>query len=76
MKMTAIPGKIEKGKLKLSASPSLFADGTEVILLARADWDTIAGSDSTRHQLDQARERLEAISREPEKAREILEVRR
>ena len=79
MRMTAITGKIEKGKLKLSASPSLFEDGTEVILLARLDFDIIAGSDSTRFQLQKAKEALEAVAKEPERALEIvkgLEVRK
>ena len=50
-----------------------------MILLARLDFDIIAGSDSTRFQLQKAKEALEAVAKEPERAREIvkgLEVRR
>jgi len=72
MRMIAITGKIKKGKLELTADPSLFPEGAEVILLARNDWNTIAGSDSTRYQLEQARKQLEQISREPERAKEIV----
>lgn len=70
---TAIPGKVEKGKLKLKADASLFPDGTEVILLPLDYWNYIAGSDSTRHQLEQAKEQIAEIRREPGRAREILE---
>ena len=72
MRMTAITGTIKKGKLKPNGDLTLFPDGTDVIVLARADWDNITGSDSTRHQLAQAKEALEAVKREPEKAKEIL----
>lgn len=76
MQITAITGTVIKGELKPTASLSLFPDGTDVIIIARADWDIIAGSDSTRSQLAKVREMLDAIRKEPEKAKEILEVKK
>lgn len=71
---TAITGKVTKGRLELNASASLFEDGTEVILLPMDYWLQIAGSDSTRYQLEQAKEQIAEIRREPERAREILRL--
>ena len=62
--MTAIRGTINQGVLIPQADLNLFADGTEVIVIAREDFNVIAGSDSTRFQLQQAQienERLTAL---------------
>ena len=48
--MTAITGTIKNGELQTTKDLALFPDGTEVIILSRADFNVIAGSDSARHQ--------------------------
>ena len=59
--MTAIDATVNDGKLKatnLTAKLRLFPDGTEVIILARQDFNIMAGSDHTRHQLSEAKKEL------------------
>ncbi len=73
MQTTAITGKIKEGELMPTASLSLFPDGTEVIILSRADWNIIAGSDSTQSRLAQAENILQEIQENPEQAGRILE---
>lgn len=73
MQITAVTGTITKGELETTAPLSLFPDGSAVIIISRADWDIIAGSDSTRSQLAQARDVLQKIRENPEQAGEILD---
>ena len=57
----AIRATIENGQINAFGDLKLFNDGTEVIILARTDWNRIAGSDSTRHQLSEALKEIEKL---------------
>lgn len=69
----AITGTIKKGEL--TADLSAFPDGTEVIITTKEYFYHLAGSDSTRHQLEQAQKALEAVAQAdlPEQAKEIAQ---
>lgn len=67
---TAITGTIKKGELVTENALSLFPDGTEVIVLPRADFNLIAGSDHTRHQLAETKKELAATKAEAAQLRE------
>ena len=56
--MTAIRGAVTKGVLEPQGDLALFPDGTEVIIMARQDFNKIAGNDSARHQLSEAKQEL------------------
>ena len=55
--MTAIRGTVVQGQLVPSGDLSLL-NGVEVIVIGRAHFNQIAGSDSTRFQLELARKAL------------------
>ncbi len=59
--LTAINGTINEGVLTTENPLSLFPDGTAVIVIDKSDFVHIAGSDSTRYQLQQAREEIERL---------------
>ena len=59
MTYTAIKTIINEGKV--DADLALF-NGKEVIIIAREDFNTIAGSDSTRFQLQQAQAEIERLT--------------
>ena len=52
---TAINGFVKKGKLDKDLS---VFDGQEVLIINKADFAVIAGSDSARHQLSEAKQEL------------------
>ncbi len=65
--MAAINGTINEGILTTENPLSNFTDGTQVIIIEKSDFVQIAGSDSTRFQLEQALkeiERLKAVATE------------
>lgn len=69
----AVIGKIEKGELTADLTP--FPDGTEVIVTTKEYFYHLAGSDSTRHQLEQAQKALEAVAEAtlPEQTKELVQ---
>ena len=57
--MTAVRATVKEGNLEFNVGDlSLFPDDTEVIIMSRKDFNTIAGNDSARHQLSEAKQEL------------------
>lgn len=78
--MTAITGTVKNGELQTTKDLALFPDGTEVIILSRADFNVIAGSDSARHQLvtmkqELTQSRAEALQLRTEREAIVRETR-
>lgn len=67
----AVTGIVKKGQL--TADLTAFPDDTEVIITTKDYFYHLAGSDSTRHQLEQAQKALEAVAQAPEQAKEIAQ---
>ena len=69
----AVTGTVKGGKL--AADFSAFPDNTEVIVVSREYFYQLAGSDSTRHQLEQAQQALQAVADAdlPEQAKAAVE---
>ena len=66
---TAINGFVKNGKLDKDLS---VFDGQEVLIISKADFSVIAGSDSARHREEVAEQALESVKKAPDKAQEIL----